>query len=442
MTTPLIDTVTRVRVHGPSRHLDVAVPDDLSVAELIVLLVEEMGERGDLRWRLEHPVRGPFRRDETLRSARIADGSDLVLRAVTSHEPGERIDDVAQEMTRGPEVSAGAHLRATLAGASSLVPAVVAGIALAVDISSAPAVLPVAVMSSAAVIRLVRSWASPVPAIALLGLLLTVSPLIAFAVEAVDGRVRPFHAVAIVGVGVTATALVARALHGAASAFVRLLVSGGLVTAGWGGAGVGVTALGGRPAPTLAALVVLAVLAHETAPRIALTTSGLARLDDRCAAGEKIGRSDVSRAAGHARLDASALLLACGSAAAAGGAALSWRGGGGLVLASLVCLVLVLRGRAFAWAAHCAACVTPGVIGLVTAVAAYDRMSRPEFMAAVLAPLAFGIVALVTLPTIGPLAASRWRVWASRVEAAAAVALVPVAAVVAGVVDVVRQLVA
>jgi hypothetical protein len=189
-------------------------------------------------------------------------------------------------------------------------------------------------------------------------------------------------------------------------------------------------AAGGMTLPEVAAiLAVLLTIALGVLPRLALSASGLASLDDRRAAGTAVARHDVQTAlsAAHRGL-ASATIVAAVTAAGAGWVLGSEPGPWTVPLVILVAFLVASRSRVFPLAVQ----VIPLQAGAVAALSGLlvGWASRPGVvlygpagaaMAFALVPLA----ALVADPSEHTRA--RLRRLCDRLEAGAVIAVLPVA---------------
>lgn len=185
----------------------------------------------------------------------------------------------------------------------------------------------------------------------------------------------------------------------------------------------------GPPSGALLAIVTMVLLG--ALPRVALSLSGLARLDDRTLAGELVQRPRALEAldAAHQGLAVSVVLCAL---SAAGSVALltgprtttAWA----LVLAGLVVLLTALRSRVYPLAIERVA-LQAGALLAAMALAMRLVVLAPWLLwvlGAVLLLLA--VAALLALVVRAPdHVTARLRVWAGRLEMLATVALVPVA---------------
>lgn len=437
----ILDSVTRVRVHGPSGHLDVAVPNDLSVAELVVLLVQEMGESGDRRWLLEDPVAGPLRREATLASCRILDGASLLLRPRASDNETPHVDNVAETMTaaRG-EPASGGVMRLCASVVCLALPAF--GVVLSLTVvrpgegKLGVLVAWIAAALSASMTRVRSSIERP----ASVAVFVAISGA-ASAHVAMSASVTTSAAIFLTSLGVLIAAIAASALLNGSS-FARVVGPAAGLAAGFGGLALYGAHQGLAAPAAAAAIVVCALVLHDSASRLALRTSGLARLDDRHNAGAPIARAEVSAALKLARLDVATSSAVSSTAAAIGAGVTAAVGAWGLAFGLCACAVVVLRARLFVHPEHVAAGLLPGLCG-----AAFCLTRAPSLRENALAAVVLLAVLAVVVPAVAyrwpsnPVSMSRTRVWASIIETTCAVALAPLAIPATGLAHLASELV-
>ncbi|WP_168581670.1 EsaB/YukD family protein [Gephyromycinifex aptenodytis] len=440
------ESVIRVRVHGPSGQLDVAVPQDLPVADLVVLLVQEMAEPGERRWLLEHPVRGPLRRESTLGQALIPEGASLLLR---SYEPAEQdpfVHDIAHAVSSAA-ISAG-----TPADGGGSGTAIVRCAALSLPLFTAVLSLSIlsrqdrmfglllAGVSAALSICLMRGRGKMEQVLSLLVFLAVVAASsVLLATQVCE---RPLAAAWLVSLGVFVAALVAVVLFNGRSLLLRAVgLAAGLVCALTGAALVGQNEGLSTPA-TAAALTVAALVLHDRAPRLALCTSGLSRLDDQHSAGTTVTRTQVSRAVHRARLDLAVCALVCSAAVACGAVLAAGQGRWGVAFALCATSVVLLRSRAFVHPEHVAVCLLPGAGGMLACVARTPGVAENALgYLVVLAALAVLLPTMITGRPTDQVSLSRLRVWAGVLEKTCTLALVPLVVPVTGLAQVISHLV-
>src|ERR1700682_4290950 len=93
-----VDGVSRVTVVGSARRLDVTLPVGIPVADLLVDLVEMLGEKdGGLpaRWALVRVGGQALDPERALSEQRVTSGTMLFLRDITQEDPPPAIDDYA-----------------------------------------------------------------------------------------------------------------------------------------------------------------------------------------------------------------------------------------------------------------------------------------------------------------------------------------------------------
>ena len=93
-----VDAVSRVTVVGSTRRLDVTLPVGVPVADLLLDLVEMLGERdGDLpaRWALVRVGGQALDPERALSEQLVTSGTMLFLRDITQEDPPPKTDDYA-----------------------------------------------------------------------------------------------------------------------------------------------------------------------------------------------------------------------------------------------------------------------------------------------------------------------------------------------------------
>ncbi|WP_103500161.1 type VII secretion integral membrane protein EccD [Streptomyces sp. SM14] len=182
---------------------------------------------------------------------------------------------------------------------------------------------------------------------------------------------------------------------------------------------------------------VLAVTAAFTVgllPRLALTASGMTRLDDRHAAGTAASRTEVGTAldATHYGLALAVVITAVSGAAGCWLALGAWAGWTATI-AALTAVVLLSRARMYPLAVSVVALVAAGTAVLVRLVLGWSATLGEE----ILPVLALGLLALAAVAFAAVRPAEHTRVRARRLattaESLAVVALLPVAVGVFGV---------
>ncbi|MFC5951065.1 type VII secretion integral membrane protein EccD [Pseudonocardia lutea] len=364
-----MDAYRRVTVLAPACRLDVALPADLAIAELVPMVRELLGEprpgagRGPAPWRLDGAAGAPLPPGATLAQLGIHDGELLRIGPAVAPPPAPRFDDLPEALAAAVEAAAAGDddralplaVLGAVTGASVLLGAlrgsgllvVAAGVVGGLGAVAGALVLSARARSTAAATG-PRGWTGLVPALCALPpaaavgwLLAPGSPTAATLGAALLLTLAAAAAQAVVRV--LAPLLTAVLLVGSTTALACavLLLTGG--TAATAGAACALAAV-------LAAPALAGVLAAPLLPRVALRFAGLSAAD----AAEPPGRpaDGASRPAGQADLARRHLAgLVLGTAAVtAGGAVLAatvpsrW----GPLLAVALCAVLLLRARGFA----------------------------------------------------------------------------------------------
>ncbi len=429
MTTPRTGRLTRVTLSGGRRRADLVLPSDeplgLLVPELAAMVGPAVGTAsgGYQVTMLDGTVLDPA---ATLQQSGIADGALLRLDLVSEAPPAPILHDVADHVSddadglRGRWDGSALRWTATAVAVAGCVAAAV----VVVPVGGAVGVLVTGLLAAAA-----GGVTAPGSRAAGVAVLLAGT------------------AVAMVGVGQTTLPVAERATV-AALVLAAALGALGLVTghgrAGLLGAGALVLQVGlwwGLPVAGLpvvstgAVLAVIGIGLLGLLPRVAVTVSGLAGLDDRQSADEP-----VTRVAADAAVDAAhrGLALACVvTAASAGLAGVVLAGAGGVwatVLACLTAVAVLLRMRAYPLTVEVLALLA-AALATGTALLRHWILTDPRaWWAAALAALAVATVALVLLTlTPRPHVRARARQLGDRLEGLAVVAAVPVAVGVFGV---------
>ncbi|KAB2388803.1 type VII secretion integral membrane protein EccD [Actinomadura montaniterrae] len=422
---------SRVTLVGETRRLDMVLPARTPVGALMPDVLELLNDRVLSPPRLRHLVTSTGEVLDpavSLADRRIPDGA--VLRLVHADEPlptpvvhevpevvGDRMDDLPASW--GPEAarwtSTAAFAGLTFAAgltASAVLPA-----------DAAPRVLAgVAAVLLAAGAAVGRLWREP------LGSAITISGGAVGALAlwaATDGHWPGAGRWA----GLAVVTAVVLALLGVASPLGRGgLLGGG--TAALLAASAGVCAALGLDAARTAAVVALGcVILLGSIVRLAVSLSGLTALDDRRDAGDAVLRGDVLRALDGAHRSLAIATIAVSLAAGAAGlGALTRLDGYTAALAGLLALILAGRARVFPLvvekAALLAAAVTI-VAGLCVRGAAECAWGAWPALAALAVALA--VPAAVLAGDRPEHVRARLRLAMNRIEALAAVAIVPVA---------------
>ncbi len=400
-------TFCRLTVLAPRTRVDVALPVDVPVAELVPMLLELVGEpRGagwrPVPWRLTGAAGGALPTAATLDELAVPDGELLRLAPATAPPPAPVFDDPVDAVADsaghghplGGRFGAGALLAVAVAAAAvfalpgpgSAGSAVVAGLAASVAVWAAawlarrPAPGPTAAGTAALV---------AVPLAAAAGW--TALPPMA------DQLASLLLAVAAAGVVATIGQVLVRVV---APALIAVLVAAVLL----GGALIGMR-LGAAPGAATAAVAALALVIGPLLPRAAIRLSGLPRPvvpGDPEPPDGGLPPAELAERAALARGYLGGLTAGCAVGAATGvvvTAALDTAGGGwvGAAFAGTAVAALALRSRGYADPVPARATLTAALIGATG-------------LAVVLGPTGAGVwagVVLVATCAIGLLTTAR-----------------------------------
>ncbi|SHG69778.1 type VII secretion integral membrane protein EccD [Jatrophihabitans endophyticus] len=421
MSASVVANSTRLTIISSTLRVDLAVPMQLSVAELLTIVVSSLGrETADLGateggWILQRAGEAPLDPATSLAACGVRDGDVLHLRTRATHLPEVAFDDVLDAVATGvltrtarwaPEYTLRAA--ATLAGAL-LVFALVVLLAIGPDwVPSLAGAAATSVLLLLTAVAIARVYRRRVPALAAGGF------AVAFAAVAGATGVGDDHALADFGapqvlVGVSAAALAATvllAVIGAGVAGLVAVITVALLTA-IGTTIATVTTLSGAATAAVVATAALAI-----SPFLPMLSFRLSRLplpsipQDAGDLRRDTGTVDSGQILSQAvRADQFLTGLVAGTAVAIAGAAVlvADEGVSERVLAVVLGLVLLLRARLFSGRAQRVALLATGAIALlavlVTATAdAHGTVRVLAFVApAVVVALAlFGCA--VTLP--------------------------------------------
>ncbi|MFR9804253.1 type VII secretion integral membrane protein EccD [Pseudonocardia sp. RS010] len=415
-----MDAYRRVTVLAPDRRLDVALPADLAVAELVPMLRELLGEpvpagRAPAPWRLDGPAGAPLPPGATLAQLGVHDGELLRIGPALAPPAPPRWDDLPEALAaaveagaRGGDDPAGdgalplAVLAATTA-ASGLLAAVrgsgplVAGAAVLAGLGAAAGALVLARVGGPGRPRGLLPALCALPAAAAAGWLLVPGSPTAAALGA--GLLLALAAAAAQAVvRVVAPPLVAALLVGTTTSGCAAL----LLT-------------GGTPAAAGAACAAAGLLAGPALPRLALRLAALPAPEvDVPAPGGPAARppEPVVLSAGptcHPTTDAAlarrhlAGLVLGTAVVTASGAVLAATGPGwwGRLLAAAVCVVLLLRARGFAEPLPARALQVAGLLGGAAATLA-GTLAAPAPLRLLAAATVLGAVLTVLGPQSRP----------------------------------------
>ena len=381
-----VTAASRVSVLAPRTRVDVALPPDVPLADLLPVLLDMTGEsaagaRGGA-WTLAPLGQGPVDPSRTLATLGVLDGDQLVLRRRADAAPPPLFDDVVDAVAEatpasyrawGPGLAgvlglcglalglAGAVLALVVAGrgpgtAGGLGTAAVAGVAAlgalaaaavctrVVDGTDAGSVLAGGAVALAGVAGVAAvPWGAVGPAASLAATAgapqLLLGAVLAAAVAAAS----------LLALGRAGRAGVA-ALLGALTAAVLVALATGVATVADAGDAAGVAAGAGALALVASALLPRTgiALARLPLPRVPASAEELA--DDPGVA----EHADIERRADRAHAALSGLVLGCGAVTAGAVTVLAlapvggWRGVAGWALAVLLTLLLALRSRTYA----------------------------------------------------------------------------------------------
>ncbi|UGY93026.1 type VII secretion integral membrane protein EccD [Streptomyces gobiensis] len=416
--------LSRVTLVGDRRRVDMVLPSEEPVGELLPdilrLLGDRVGRKPMLR-RLMTAEGTVLAQDDTLTSARVADGA--VLRLVREQETPAApvVHDVTDEVAEDLDLRSwrwDERTRAWTAGAASVVLALIAAVLARVWLGAEPvgnwvvAAAAVAAGTGALAARLGSRELGT--ALVLLGG--AVGVFGAWTVTGPDGT-----RLAAVGLAVVVT-LVLLGLFTAVG-------QGGLVGAGAvavlvGGWALGSALFGG--ARTGVALGVVSVLALGYLPRLALMAAGLTRLDDQRSGGTSVSRHrvDTALAATHRGL-ALATVVTAASTAVAGWLAVSVVNGWTVGVAALLSVVLFSRSRAYPLAVEVVALLAAGGVLVVRLIVLWAAGSTAGPLAVLCAVALLPLAVLVVRPPDH--VRVRLRRLMNLVESISVVVLIPVA---------------
>ncbi|MBB5933922.1 EsaB/YukD family protein [Streptomyces zagrosensis] len=341
--------LSRVTLVGERRRIDMLLPADEPVGELLPDILEMMGSRPTHKPMLRRLVLANgavLAQDDTLESLNVPDGA--VIRLVREQETPAApvVHDVTDEAAEDLDVRGwrwNERARVWTAGAAHLVLALVAaGYArdwLGADRTGVPIV--VTALVAAAMGAPVARWANHMLGTVLILLGGVLGVFGAWTVTAASGVAET--RLAAVGLAVTGTL----ALLGLCTPAGRGgLVGAGAVALATGGWELGWMLTDGYRVGV--AVGTVSVLALGFLPRLALMSAGLTRLDDQRSGGASVSRHgvDVALSATHRGL-VLATVTAAGSAAVGGWLALERADAWTVTVVVLLAVVLLSRARAF-----------------------------------------------------------------------------------------------
>lgn len=423
---------SRVTLVSERRRVDAVLPSDEPIGRLLPDVLELVGDPIETPPRLRHLVtaRGDVLPGEgTLAGAGVPDGAVLTLVRAGNAPPPPVVHDVTEETADDVDVRSwrwgpGArHWTSTAAAAGLLL---VAGLLLRAIFTDPAEVWALAAVAACLVAgggALGRVATAPVgTALALgggaVGVLAAQAAADSYGWAGwVRGSVSAAVAAGVLAfLGVTSPLGRGGVIGGA---FAGLLAAGWAVVAGLD-----------LPAQRLAAVMSVAtVVSLGLLPRLALSASGLAALDDRRATGTSVARYDVETALSVTHRGLVIATVATAVSAGLAGYLLAaapdrWTA----PLALLLAAVLAARSRAFPLTAEVVALLAAAAVVLLTLLASWVARSPGPPWAALAAVLAAAALPLGVLAVAPPdHVRVRLRRVVDRLEAAAVIAMVPVA---------------
>ncbi|MBV9922884.1 MAG: type VII secretion integral membrane protein EccD [Pseudonocardia sp.] len=395
----------RLTVLAPRRRVDVALPSDVPVAELVPMVLELVGEPGTASpprpWRLSGVVGGPLPAAATLDDLGVLDGELLRLGPATPAPAPPVFDDPVDAVATGAAARPRAHrFETAVVLAAAAAAAVLLGAAGPGSVPSTLLAGAGAVVAVGSATRLARGTDPAVaPTIACGTALAGVALAAAAGWTAVPGAPgpMPFLAAAVAaGIAATAAQLLLRTV-------APTLVAAGAVAV------VGVLAvvavqLGVPPVVAATGAAALAVVAAPLLPRAAIRLAGLPRPvvaadgaeltadDPALPPAELAERAELARGYVIGLVGAAATIATAGALVAA--AADGWAGP---AFAGVTAAVLLLRSRGYADIASARTTLAAGVVtgvGLVAALAGPGSPPRLVACAVLLVGAGAGVVAL------------------------------------------------
>ncbi|WP_232663788.1 type VII secretion integral membrane protein EccD [Pseudonocardia sp. TRM90224] len=404
----------RLTVLAPRARVDVALPADVPVAELVPMVMELVGEPRSnamrpLPWQLSGAAGGPLPPAATLGELGVLDGEQLRLAPLTSPPPPPVFDDpvvaVAATAGRGglgDRRFGAAAVLVLAAGAAATLAAAGPGAAIASGL---------AWLGAAGCIGLVlRQVRHP-------------APLVEAEVTALAARTAALAAVPLAGAGgwtllqvpTGAALLTAVGAAGTVAAIAQVVLRviapalvGIVVAAGCCAVGIVAMRFGGQPAAAAAGVAAAALVAGAVLPRAAIRLAGLPRplvptegteLVDADAAQDLLPPAELAERADLARGYLAGLVGGCAAAAGLGAlvaaTASSWAGP---AFALVTVVVLALRSRGYADAAPAraslVAAIATGLTGLLVAAALGGPDALPTVAFVLLTALGAALLAL------------------------------------------------
>lgn len=370
----------RLTVLAPRHRVDVALPSDVPVAELVPMVLELVGEPGRAvaprPWRLSGVVGGPLPAAATLGELGVLDGELLRLGPALPVPAAPVFDDPVDAVAAGAATGRREHrFEAAVVLAVAAAGAVLLGAYGPGSVASALLAGVGAVVAVVRAGRLARRGGDPAftqtlaRGVGLAGVALGAAAGWA-AVPGPPGPVPLMAAAVAAGIAAAATQLLLRVV-------APTLVAAGAVAAVCAAAVI-VVRLGAAPVAAAIAVAALALVTAPLLPRAAIRLAGLPRpvvpadeteltVDDPPLPPDELAeRADLARGYLAGLAGAAAVLAASGAlvAASAGG----WAGP---VFAGVTAMVLLLRARGYADIAPARTTLAAGTavaIGLAAAV--------------------------------------------------------------------------
>jgi type VII secretion integral membrane protein EccD len=395
--------LTRITVASPQRRVDVVLPAEVPLAELLPDLLQRAGDgladQGQQHggWSLHRFGGTRIAATESMVAAGVRDGEVLHLLPARTAWPEPEYDDVVEEIAARAR-----QLGARWNGAATRIAAVVAaGAVLAAGllppvgaVGDAAAVIGLAAVLLGAGILAARAYAEPLVGIALAGYSLPVAFVGGWHLLGAGPRTASHLVVAT-------TALVVCAVAGAVGAGGGLSIFVGGAAAGLLGAVAALAATGTDATRAAAVLLVVAVGGATVAPSLAIRLGRLplpvVTLPPDADPATLAGRPDRDRMlAAVVRSDAMLTGLLAGVAVAAAGAAWVLRDGGpaALLLTLVAGLALLLRARLLVTVRQRAPLLAGGAAVLVmpfaTGAVSVGRLAVPVLAVAVVGLAAAG----------------------------------------------------
>lgn len=438
-------TFTRLTVVSPRDSVDVAVPDDLPVSELIRLCVTHLGEDPSRPWLLEHPLSGPLNPAHTLHATALVDAQILNLRPDTALVHGGAVDDLAEvvaDHTDGAKHWQPLHARAA---GSWILSGWLISLAFAAGFSPLTAV---SLMSSIAALAttVVMLWCSahldnemPTPPFALA--VVGTAAGLGVALGGQSGRLSVIAACALgalcswIGVALAPKSPWVRAIAWGTSVGAAVIASAHIVQQLWW-----------DDDRALLVSVVAGLMMLASGTSLAVVTSGLASLDHIVATGDKSVTEDRAARVRNRADSHQAMMLAAATVGL--GITCYQLCGFGMVSATLlafvVCALIIVRARDYVTLWVRLVLVVPGVVTFTACTFRLHEYTN-AWGTGLIVMMVIAMTAVLVMYaalTAQPVQASRLRLWSNILEIILAVSVVPLAVWFVGGFDRVMTLVA